>query len=189
VWRALEFTKPIMNMALPALQDESGNIATSIEEKYQMLMDHVIPVLPSDLCDNCFFNPAGHFHKSISCEIIVVCIWGQASKKSPGLDGIEPAGLKPLWGWDPEWITALFRACTRDGIHPSMRKLARRAVITKPSNDEYHKVKSYRVICLLSCIGKCLESIALLRMESVLNSRRMANYTGVNSVDGGNDLR
>jgi hypothetical protein len=30
VWRALEFTKPAMNMALPALQDESGNTATSI---------------------------------------------------------------------------------------------------------------------------------------------------------------
>jgi hypothetical protein len=49
VWRALEFTKPAMNMALPALRDESGNTATSIEEKRQMLMDHAFPLPPSRL--------------------------------------------------------------------------------------------------------------------------------------------
>jgi hypothetical protein len=93
VWRALEFTKPAMNMALPVLRDESGNIATSIEEKRQMLMDHAFPLPPSDMCDDYIFKPAGHFHKSISREIIAASIWGQASKKSPGPDGIGPAAL------------------------------------------------------------------------------------------------
>jgi hypothetical protein len=40
-----------------------------------------------------------------------------------------------------------------------MWKLARGAVIAKLGKDDYSKVKSYRVICLLSCIGKCLECI------------------------------
>jgi hypothetical protein len=94
VWRALEFTKPAMNMALPALRDESGNTATSIEEKRQMLMAHAFPLPPSDPCDDDIFKPAGHFHKSISREIIAASIWGQASKKSPGPDGIGHAALK-----------------------------------------------------------------------------------------------
>jgi hypothetical protein len=96
VWRALEFTKPAMNLALPAHRDESGNIATSIEENRQMLMDHAFPLPPSDPCDDYIFKPAGHFHKSISREIIAASIWGQASKKSPGPDGIGPAALKLL---------------------------------------------------------------------------------------------
>jgi hypothetical protein len=33
VWRALEFTKPAMNIALPVLHDDIGNTAISIEEK------------------------------------------------------------------------------------------------------------------------------------------------------------
>jgi hypothetical protein len=159
VWRALEFTKPAMNMALPAPRFESGNTATSIEGKRQMLMDHAFPLPPSDPCDDYIFKPAGHFHKSISPEIIAASIWGQASKKSPGPDGIGPAALKLLWGWDPERIRALFTACTRAGLHPRMWKLARGAVIAKPGKDDYSKVKSYRVICLLSCIGKCLERV------------------------------
>jgi hypothetical protein len=118
-----------MNMALPALQDESGNTATSIEEKSQMLMDHVFPLQPSDPCDEYIFKPAGHFHKSISREMIAASIWGQASKRSPGPDGIGPAALKLRWTWDPERITALFRACTRAGLPQRMWKLARGAVI------------------------------------------------------------
>jgi hypothetical protein len=43
VWRALEFTKPAMNMALPLLRDKSSNIATSIEEKHQMLDGPCVP--------------------------------------------------------------------------------------------------------------------------------------------------
>jgi hypothetical protein len=58
-----------MNMALPALRDESGNTASSIEEKRQMLMDYAFPLPPSDPCDDYIFKAAGHFHKSISREM------------------------------------------------------------------------------------------------------------------------
>jgi hypothetical protein len=98
VSRALEFTKPAMNMALPALRQESDNIATSIEENRQMLIDHALLYLPSDPCDDYIFKPTGHFHKSISHEILAASIWGQASKQSPNPDGIGPAALKILWG-------------------------------------------------------------------------------------------
>jgi hypothetical protein len=113
IWRALEFTKAAMNMALPARRDESDNIVTSIEDTRQMLKVHAVPLPPSHLCDDYIFKPGGHFQKSISCEIIVATIWGQAWKKSRGLDGIGPAALKPLCGWDPERTTALFGVCMR----------------------------------------------------------------------------
>jgi hypothetical protein len=116
MWMGLEFTKPGMNMALPALRDESGNKPTSIEEKRQMLMDHAIPLPPCDPCDDYMFKPAGHFHKSISYNIIPPSIWDQALKTSPWPDRIGPAALILLGGWDPERITTLVRACTRVGV-------------------------------------------------------------------------
>jgi hypothetical protein len=35
-----------MNMALPILVDDSGNTASSIEQKCQMLIDHGFPISP-----------------------------------------------------------------------------------------------------------------------------------------------
>jgi hypothetical protein len=51
-----------------------------------------------------------------------------------------------------------------------MWKRARGAVITKPAKDDYSKVKSYRVICLLSCVGKCLERIMADGISSQLEA-------------------
>jgi hypothetical protein len=122
-------------------------------------MDHAFPLPPSDPCDNYIFKPADHFHKSISREIIAASIWGQASKKSPAPDAIGPATQKLLWSWDSDRMTALCNTCTRAGLHPRMWKCATGVVIAKPGKDDYSKVKSYRVICLLSCRGKYLECI------------------------------
>jgi hypothetical protein len=105
VWKALEFTKPAMNIALPVFYDETGNTATSIEEKRQMLLEHAFQMQPSDPSNEYIFKPAGHFHKTITNTMIASSIWGQASKKSPGPDGIGPAALRLLWTWDPERIT------------------------------------------------------------------------------------
>jgi hypothetical protein len=58
-----------MNMVLPVLPDESGYIAMPIEEQCQMLMDHEVPLPPSDPCDDYIFKSAGDFHKSISGKI------------------------------------------------------------------------------------------------------------------------
>jgi hypothetical protein len=43
--------------------------------------------------------------------------------------------------------------------HPRVWKCSSGVVIAKLDKDDYSKVKSYEVICLLSGIGKCLECI------------------------------
>jgi hypothetical protein len=51
VWKALEFTKPAMNIALPVLHDETGNTAPSIKANRQMCWTlpsqyhHLIPLM------------------------------------------------------------------------------------------------------------------------------------------------
>jgi hypothetical protein len=68
VWKALEFTKPTMNIALPVLHDDIGNTAISIEEERQMLMDHAFPKPPRDDSNEYLFKPAGYYHKGITSE-------------------------------------------------------------------------------------------------------------------------
>jgi hypothetical protein len=77
-----------MNIALQVLHDETGNTATSIEEKRQMLLDHAFPMPPSDPSNEYIFKPAGHFHKTITNTMIASSIWGQASKNRQGLMGL-----------------------------------------------------------------------------------------------------
>jgi hypothetical protein len=129
VWKALEFTKRAINIALLVLHDKTGNTGTSIEQKRQTLLDHAFPMPPSDPSNEYIFKPAGHFHKMLTNTMIALSIWGQATKNLPGRDGIGPAGLRLLRTWGPGRITALFRACIQVGIHPSIWKRARGALI------------------------------------------------------------
>jgi hypothetical protein len=131
VWRALEFTKPAMSITIPTLSDQFGNTASSTEDKRSMLMQHAFPNPPDDGSNEFIFTGVGGYYKQIDQTLVTPIIWGQASNKAPGPDGIGAAAIKLLWKWDPERITALFRACIRVGVHPLNWKIARGAVIPK----------------------------------------------------------
>lgn len=61
--------------------------------------------------------------------------------------------------WDRERVTALTRTCIRLGLHPRAWKTARGIVLRKPNKLDYAKVKAYRVISLLPCLGKVVEKV------------------------------
>jgi hypothetical protein len=67
--------------------------------------------------------------------------------------------IRLLWDWDPAQITALVRASIRLGAHSKSWKVANGVTIPKPGKDDYTKVKGYRVISLLKCLGKVVEKV------------------------------
>lgn len=58
---------------------------------------------------------------------------------------------------EPDKIVALIRAHIRLGIHPDQWKTARGVTIPKLGKGDHFLAKSYRVISLLSCLGKMVE--------------------------------
>jgi hypothetical protein len=54
----------------------------------------------------------------------------------------------------------LTTAAFRTGRHPVVWKRASGVVIRKPGKDDYTKMKAYRSISLLSCMGKVVEKVA-----------------------------
>jgi len=48
----------------------------------------------------------------------------------------------------------------RPGRHPAVWKRASGVVIPKPGKDDYTKLKAYRSISLLSCMGKVVKKVA-----------------------------
>jgi hypothetical protein len=64
-----------------------------------------------------------------------------------------------LWKWDQQRLCALIKTCIARGIHPNHWKVAKGVVLRKPGKPDYTKVKAYRVIALLNCIGKVAEKV------------------------------
>ena len=62
-------------------------------------------------------------------------------------------------------LTRLFQTCIDLRYHLKEFKIANTIVLRKPGKDNYSKPKSYRLIVLLSIIGKALEAIVAKRLS------------------------
>ena len=91
-----------------------------------------------------------------ACEVREA-LFAQSTKKAPGLDGISFKALRLLWRWAEERIVALVQGCIGAGYHPCTWKTAKGILLRKHDKPTYTVAKAYRVISLLSCLGKVVE--------------------------------
>jgi len=100
-----------------------------------------------------------------ACEVREA-LFTQSVKKSPGLDGASFKALRLLWGWVEERIVAPVRGCIRKGYHPCAWKTAKSVLLRKQGKPTYAAAKAYRVISLLSCLGKVVERAVVTLIAS-----------------------
>ncbi|ETW81314.1 hypothetical protein HETIRDRAFT_244657, partial [Heterobasidion irregulare TC 32-1] len=55
--------------------------------------------------------------------------------------------------------------CLRLGYWPNQFKISTTIVISKPKKSDYSRLKSYRPIILLSCLGKLMEKVLVNRFQ------------------------
>jgi hypothetical protein len=91
-----------------------------------------------------------------ACEVREA-LFAQSVKKTPGVDGIGFQALRLLWLWSEERIVALVQGCIRTGYQPCTWKTAKGILLRKHDKPTYTIAKAYRVISLLSCLGKVVE--------------------------------
>lgn len=87
-------------------------------------------------------------------------LFAQSVKKAPGLDKLGFNALRLLWQWDLNRLVALVRGRLHAGYHPPCWKLAKGILLRKQDKPIYTVAKAYRVISLLSCLGKVVEKVA-----------------------------
>ena len=88
----------------------------------------------------------------------------QAGNTSAGPDGIPPLVIKKAWPvYKPE-ITRLFQSCLEKGYHPAVFRNATLCALPKPGKRPCSLPQSYRLIALLSCLGKALERVVARRL-------------------------
>lgn len=90
-----------------------------------------------------------------------------AGNTSPGVDETPPLIIKRAWPILGNEITLLFQLCIEEGYHPAVFKTAILCALPKPGNRPKHLPRFYRLIALLSCLGKVLERIVARRLGDI----------------------
>lgn len=157
-WKALKYTKEWKTTITPALKNQDGVVAVTIEEKEAMIRLANFPPPPTDDRMPPERIP-GTVYKSVNNERVRRALYHQSVKKAPGPDRLNFHILRLVWKWDSNRITALIRQCIRQGHHPHAWRTAKGVLLRKPNKIDHSQVKSYRVISLLNCLGKVAEKV------------------------------
>jgi hypothetical protein len=109
----------------------------------------------------------------VSIDEVREALFVQSVKKAPGVDGISFKALRLLWRWAKDRIVALIQGCVRTGYHPCTWKTAKGVLLRKQGKPTYTIAKAYRVISLLSCLGKVVEKL-VTKVENAWVKKRTA---------------
>lgn len=102
--------------------------------------DHCLPFPPA---------PTEEIHKSLF----------KSKNSTPGCDEITTPVIKKAWPILGPAITTLFQCCLQTGWHPTPFRSATLVAIPKPGKRDQSNPRAYRLIALLSALGKGLERL------------------------------
>jgi len=151
VWRAARYANPPAGMTVEALTDRDDKQANTSLEKEEMLRHKSFPPIDGDQYYE--LPRAASAHTRITEQAVERPMFTQSVKKAPGPDKVSFGAIQLLWKWDKERIVRLTRSAIRTGRHPAVWKRASGVVIRNPGKDDCTKLKAYRSISRLSCMG------------------------------------
>jgi hypothetical protein len=171
-WQALKYTKPQVPSYTPAIKVAGvdglpDKIAATAEEKEEIFMAQAFP--PQAVDDEGIQIP--DTSAGVSAEQVREALFTQAVNKAPGIDGIGFKALRLLWRWAKDRVVALVQGCIRTGYHPCTWKTAKGILLRKQGKPTYSVAKAYRVISLLSCLGKVVERAVATWIASYCESK------------------
>jgi hypothetical protein len=83
---------------------------------------------------------------------------------SPGSDNITVDLLKAVWHIIGTYVCRLFERCLSIGYYPKPFKEAEVVMIAKPGRCDLTSPRAWRLVSLLSCLGKGLERLIACRL-------------------------
>ncbi|OJT07610.1 hypothetical protein TRAPUB_1516, partial [Trametes pubescens] len=90
-----------------------------------------------------------------------------SSRSAPGSDHLRWPYVAALVKHEAcgEILRQLFNACIEKAFWPAQFKEAVSVIIPKPKKDDYSRLKAYRPVVLLSCLGKLCEKVLAARLH------------------------
>jgi retron-type reverse transcriptase len=113
--------------------------------------------------------------KEFTAQEIWNAVTSLEGKKAPGLDGITGEIYKGAFKLFPNYITALYKGCLRQGTFPTRWKRAKVIPITKPGKENSEEVSKFRPVSLLNIGGNILEKMLINQINHHANSHDFLN--------------
>ncbi|KAI1512336.1 hypothetical protein KJE20_12980 [Pyrenophora tritici-repentis] len=103
----------------------------------------------------------------------------QVKSSTPGPDAITQDIITAAYKAQPQTMFKAFSLLFDYGYHPKCWKQATGAVLKKASKPDYSIPKAYRVITLLSCLGKINERITASRLSNLAEITELLHPTQI----------
>ena len=107
--------------------------------------------------------------KDFTVQEIRNAVLSLGDKKAPGVDGITGEIFNVAFKQFPNFITALYNGCLRQGTFPTRWKRAKMTPISKPGKEKSEEVSEFRPISLLIVGGKTFEKVLINRINYYAN--------------------
>ena len=86
-------------------------------------------------------------------------------RKAPGVDGITGEIFKGAFKLFPNYVTAIYNGCLRQGTFPTKRKQIKVIPVIKPGKEYNEDVSKFRPISPINVGGKILEKVLINRIN------------------------
>lgn len=103
----------------------------------------------------------------------------KVKSSTPGPDTITQDIITAAYKAQPQVLYKAFSILFNYGYHPTCWKQATGAILKKPSKPDYSIPKAYRVITLLSCLGKVAERITANRLSNLAETTHLLHPTQI----------
>jgi hypothetical protein len=155
----LRYTKPPSNPTTPTLQGpDLETPATTQTDKEALIRKTAFPKAPQSSPPREL--PGRQTHRLITPKRIHQALFSQNIKKAPKANRLNFRVYRLLWALDSPRVIGIARQCFRLEIHPGAWKTAKGVLLRKPDKPNYAQIKAWRMISLLSCLGKVIEKLA-----------------------------
>jgi len=140
-----------------ALTDRDGKQANTVAKKEEMLRGESFPL--NDGHQYYELLPAGQAHKCITEQSVKRALFSQSVKKAPGPGKRSSGAVQLLCKLTRTRIVEETKSAVQMGHHPAVWKCVSVVVIRISGMENYKKLTSYRMICLLSRKGKIVQKV------------------------------
>lgn len=166
IFKAMSYTTSSKVQRIPHIQNKEGQLQTTFTGKCSALREGLFPPPPTGQePDWESYNPNANWEwpETTTQEVKAACS-SEVLSKSPGPEGITQEIITRAYIAIPDEMNKLFATLVDIGYHPRRWKQATGAILKKPNKPDDSLPSAYRVITLLSCLGKVSERIVAKRL-------------------------
>ena len=175
----------------PALIRPDSSMATTSEEKGGLLQATHLPAERSqaDIKPPALTQYEAQLWPSLTRQEVEQTIW-QAKDTAPGNDKISAAAIRKTWPFIGDPVYKIFAMCLKEGWHPTPFRKAVLCALEKPGKQDKSHPQSYRLIALLSVLGKGFERVIACRLawEAIERQILPPGYFGTLPLRSATDL-